>query len=272
MPRCAAIILEMARTILGFSDADAAARHAAHIFIRLAKKAVWDRGVFHVALAGGRTPRRTYELLATSELKRKVEWSSVQIYFGDERAVEPDHPDSNFNSANEALLTGLQLHSSQVHRMAGERGDLTLAAREYEAELARFFGIKREEALPRFDLVMLGLGRDGHTASLFPFTAALEEQNAWVVRNEVPQLSTERLTLTVPVINAARHVMFLVEGSDKGDALERVLEGPTKALEFPAQFIAPLDGDVLWLVDEAAGAYLKHPPEAPPLEMEEAGS
>ena len=156
--------------------------------------------------------------------------------------------------------------------MAGERGDLNLAAREYEAELARFFGIRREQTLPRFDLVMLGLGRDGHTASLFPFTAALEERDAWVVRNEVPQLSTERLTLTAPVINAARNVMFLVEGSDKGEALERVLEGPANPLEFPAQLVAPIDGDVLWLVDESAGAYLKHSPEAPPMEMEEAGS
>ncbi len=260
----------MARTILGFSDADAAARHAAQVFVRLARQAIWERGVFHVALAGGKTPRRTYELLATPEFSRKVEWSSAQIYFGDERAVEPDHPDSNFNSANEALLTGLQLHSSQIHRMAGERGDLNAAAREYEAELVRFFGVKRGEALPRFDLVMLGLGKDGHTASLFPFTAALQEHDVWVVRNEVPQLSTERLTLTAPLINAARNVMFLVEGNDKAEALERVLEGPANVLEFPAQLVAPLDGEVLWLVDEAAGAYLKHPPETP--RLEEAGS
>jgi 6-phosphogluconolactonase len=262
----------MARSILGFSDGEAAARHAAIAFTRLAKKAIWDRGVFHVALAGGRTPRRTYELLATAEFRRRVEWSSVQIYFGDERAVEPDHPDSNFNSANEALLSSLTLHSSQVHRMAGERGDLNMAAREYEQELARFFGVKHRETLPRFDLVMLGMGKDGHTASLFPFTAALEENDAWVVRNEVPQMSTERLTLTAPVINAARNVIFLVEGRDKGEALERVLEGPRNPREFPAQLIAPLDGDVWWLVDEAAGAYLKRPPETPGMEQEDAGS
>lgn len=256
----------MARTILGFPDGDTLARHAASVFVRLAKKAVWDRGVFHVALAGGSTPRRTYERLASPDFSRLVEWSSVQVYFGDERAVEPDHPDSNFNTANEALLSGLNLHSSQVHRMAGEKGDLDLAAREYEAELARFFGVKRGEAPPRFDLIMLGMGRDGHTASLFPFTAALEEREAWVVRNEVPQLSTERLTLTTPVINAARQVVFLVEGADKAEALERVLEGPPNSIELPAQSVQPLDGELLWLVDEAAASHLKHPPESPPLE------
>ncbi len=260
----------MERIILGFPDADAVALYAARLFVRLAKKATWDRGVFHVALAGGRTPRRTYERLASPEFSRLVEWSSVQIYFGDERAVEPDHPDSNFNTANEALLSGLQLHSSQIHRMAGEKGDLTLAAREYEKELSKFFGIKREEALPRFDLVMLGMGKDGHTASLFPFTSALEEREAWVVRNDVPQLSAERLTLTLPVINAARCAMFLVDGNDKGEALERVLEGPRNPLEFPAQMVAPIDGDLVWLIDEAAAAHLKRQPDSPPLV--EAGS
>lgn len=254
----------MERIFLGFPDADAVALYAARLFVRLAKEAIWDRGVFHVALAGGRTPRRTYERLAAPELSRLVEWSSVQIYFGDERAVEPDHADSNFNTANEALLSGLNLHSSQIHRMAGEKGDLTLAAREYEAELSRFFGVKPGEGLPRFDLVMLGMGKDGHTASLFPFTAALEERQAWVVRNDVPQLSTERLTLTPPVINAARCAMFLVDGNDKAEALERVLEGPPNPLEFPAQMIAPQDGDLVWLVDEAAAAHLKRQPEAPP--------
>jgi 6-phosphogluconolactonase len=248
---------------VGFPDAEAVSRHAASEFVRRAKQSVRDRGVFHVALAGGSTPRRTYELLATPAFSKSVEWGSVQIYFGDERAVEPDHPDSNFNTANLALLAGIGLHSSQVHRMAGERRDLSLSAREYETQLSKSLAVKGHGGFPRFDLVMLGMGKDGHTASLFPFTDALKEREAWVVRNEVPQMSTERLTLTAPVLNAARCVMFLVSGPDKAEALERVLEGPPNASEFPSQLIAPLEGDLLWLVDEAAAVRLKRPPQAP---------
>ncbi len=258
----------MPPSIIGFSDAEAVARHAASVFVRLAKQSIWDRGVFHVALAGGSTPRRTYELLATPAFARKIEWNSVQIYFGDERAVEPDHPDSNFHTAHEALLDGIGLHSSQIHRLAGERGDLTRAAREYEEQLSRSFAVKRGHGIPRFDLIMLGMGKDGHTASLFPFTEALSERDAWVVRNEVPQLSTERLTLTAPVINAARHVMFLVAGMDKAKALERVLEGPQNPVEFPSQMIAPPEGELWWLVDEAAASHLSRRPADPP-EFEE---
>ncbi len=254
----------MSRTILGFPDGEGVSRYAASLFARLAKKAVWDRGVFHVALAGGATPRQTYEILSTPGFVGPVEWNSTQIYFGDERAVEPDHADSNFHLASEALLNSLRLHSSQVHRMAGERGDLNVAAREYEARLAKSFATKRDEGLPRFDLILLGMGKDGHTASLFPFTEALNEREAWVVRNEVPQLSTERLTLTVPVLNAARCVVFLVNGDDKAKALERVLEGPPNRIEFPSQLIQPSDGELLWLVDEAAAAHLTRRPEAPP--------
>lgn len=258
----------MPPSIIGFPDAEAVARHAASVFVRLARQAIWDRGVFHVALAGGSTPRRTYELLATPAFARKIEWNSVQIYFGDERAVEPDHPDSNFHTAHEALLDGINLHSSQIHRLAGERGDLDRSAREYEEQLSRFFAVKRGQGFPRFDLIMLGMGKDGHTASLFPFTQALNEREAWVVRNEVPQLSTERLTLTAPVINAARHVMFLVAGADKAEALERVLEGPRHPVEFPAQMIAPEDGELWWLVDEGAAGHLSRRPADPP-ELEE---
>lgn len=254
----------MPPSIIGFPDAEAVARHAASVFVRLARQAIWDRGVFHVALSGGSTPRRTHELLATPAFARKVEWNSVQIYFGDERAVEPDHPDSNFRAAHESLLDGVSLHSSQIHRLAGERGDLARSAREYEEQLSRSFAVKRGQGFPRFDLIMLGLGKDGHTASLFPFTQALNEREAWVVRNEVPQLSTERLTFTAPLINAARHVAFLVAGEDKAAALERVLEGPNNPFELPSQMIAPADGELWWLIDEAAGGHLSRRPANPP--------
>jgi 6-phosphogluconolactonase len=248
--------------IVGFPDAEAVARHAASEFVQRAKQAIWDRGVFRVALAGGSTPRRTYELLATKEFASRVEWTSVQIFFGDERAVAPDHPESNFHTAHEALLDTVPLHTSQIHRMAGERGDLAQSAREYEAELSRSFALKREQGFPSFDLVMLGMGKDGHTASLFPFTTALGEKSAWVVKNEVPQLGTDRLTLTAPVLNAARCVMFLVAGADKAVSLERVLEGPRNEIELPSQLISPA-GDLLWLIDEAAAARLSRKPQDP---------
>lgn len=248
--------------ILGFPDAEAVARHAAGEFVRRSKTAIWDRGVFRVALAGGSTPKRTYELLATEEFGRNMEWSSVQVYFGDERSVPPDHRDSNFHTAQTALLSEVPLHTSQVHRMAGERGDLAEAAREYEATLSRSFATTRAQGLPRFDLVMLGMGKDGHTASLFPHTTALTERKAWVVANDVPQLSTQRLTLTAPVLNAARCVMFLVAGADKAEPLERVLEGPRNEIEFPSQLIRP-DGDLLWLVDQAASQRLAQKPQDP---------
>lgn len=254
----------MARLILGFPDAESVARYAAVEFVRRARKAIWDRGVFHVALAGGSTPRRAYELLATRELSRDIEWNSVQIFFGDERAVAPDDPDSNFLTAHEALLGSVSLHTSQVHRMKGERGDLNLAAREYEDQLSRSFAVKKGEGFPSFDMVLLGMGKDGHTASLFPHTAALRERSSWVVRNDVPQLGIDRLTLTVPVINAARCVMFLVAGDDKAEPLERVLEGPENPLELPSQLIEPDPGDLLWLVDEAAAVHLAKPPQEPP--------
>lgn len=254
--------------IFGFPDAESVARYAASQFVALARKAVWDRGVFRVALAGGSTPRRTYELLATREFSKAIEWNSIQVFFGDERSVPPDDPQSNFNTAQEAFLNSIALHSSQVHRMAGDRGDLRLAAREYEAQLSRSFALSRDDGFPSFDLILLGLGKDGHTASLFPYTQALNERSAWVVANEVPQLSTDRLTLTLPVINAARSVMFLVAGQDKAEALERVLEGPRNAIELPAQSVDPNHGGLLWLVDEAAATRLDRRPSEPREPME----
>ncbi len=204
---------------------------------------------------------RTYELLASRSAA--VDWASVQIFFGDERSVPPDHKDSNFRSAHEALLDSVPLHSSQVHRMAGERGDLKRAAREYEDALARVFAVPRGPDFPRFDLVLLGMGKDGHTASLFPYTTALDETRAWVVDNDVPSQQTQRLTITAPVINAARCVVFLVAGSDKAEPLRCVIEGPRDERQFPSQMIAPPNGDLLWLVDGAAAARLARKPQDP---------
>jgi 6-phosphogluconolactonase len=253
----------MPRVILGFVDAEAVAQYAAHEFVRRARAAIDARGAFKVALAGGSTPRRTYELLAKPALAHQLNWDQVHIFFGDERSVSPDHKDSNYRSAREALLSRVSLRESQVHRMEGERSDLPQAAMGYETVLSHSFGVAPGAGLPRFDLVMLGMGGDGHTASLFPGTKALEEAEAWVVANDVPQLHTRRLTMTASVLNAARCVMFAVCGADKAVSLARVIEGARDTEHFPSQLVAPVDGDLLWLVDEAAAARLTGKPENP---------
>lgn len=253
----------MPRLILGFDDAEGVALYAAREFVRRARVAIEASGAFKVALAGGATPRRSYELLADPSLATQVDWEATHVFFGDERAVPPDHPDSNYRTAFETLLGKVKIPDAQVHRLAGERLDLDAAATDYEATMAESFDLTVESGPPRFDLVMLGMGDDGHTASLFPGTAALDETRAWVVANEVPQKSTRRLTLTAPVLNAARCVMFAVEGDDKAASLAQVLEGPHDPGRFPSQLIAPVDGELLWLVDRAAAARLKVKPLDP---------
>lgn len=253
----------MPARIFNCADAEAVAEHAAQEFVRRARESTVERGVFRVALAGGSTPRRTYELLAEPALAKRVDWGATHIFFGDERSVAPDHPDSNFHTAHTALLSHVPVPDAQVHRMAGERGDLKQAAREYEGVLARAFGVSPDSGLPRFDVVLLGMGKDGHTASLFPYTTALDETRAWVVDNDVPSQQTQRLTLTASVINAARCVLFLVAGSDKAEPLRCVIEGPRDERQFPSQRIAPTDGELLWLVDQAASANLTQPLKDP---------
>jgi 6-phosphogluconolactonase len=253
----------MPRVILGFDDAEAVAQYAAREFVRRARSAIEAAGCFRVALAGGHTPRRVYELLADPTFARQVDWEATHIFFGDERAVPPDHPDSNYRTAFETLLSKVKVPEVQVHRMEGERSDLDTAATDYEATLSEVFDLSVESSLPRFDLVMLGMGDDGHTASLFPGTRALEETRAWVVANDVPQKAMRRLTLTVPVLNAARCVMFTVEGEDKAAPLAAVLEGPHDPHRYPSQLIAPVDGELLWLVARDAAARLTREPEDP---------
>lgn len=253
----------MSRQILGFDDAEAVAQFAAREFVRRARASVDASGSFKVALAGGSTPRRTYELLGQPPLSGQVYWEAVHIFFGDERSVPPDHHDSNFKTAHETLLSRVTVPEAQIHRMEGERQDLEKAATEYEATLAESFDLTVESGPPRFDLVMLGMGEDGHTASLFPHTRALDEARAWVVANDVPQKATRRLTLTAPVLNAARCVMFTVAGDDKAEPLHAVLEGPRNPQQFPSQLIAPESGDLLWLIDQAAAARLSLTPGHP---------
>ena len=237
-------------------DAAAFARRAAHEFAQAARQAVSARGVFTVALTGGSTPKPVYSLLATDpEFRAQLPWDKMRIYFGDERSVPPDHAESNFRMANETMLSKAPLNPDQIFRIKGEYPDANHAAQEYEQSLRASFKIGPGQ-LPRFDLVLLGMGNEGHIASLFPGTKATRETNRLVVRNWVGKLFTERITVTFPVLNNAANIIFMVAGADKALALKGVLEGPHEPEQLPAQGIAPKDGKILWLLDSAAGKLL----------------
>lgn len=202
---------------------------------------------FRLVLSGGSTPRPLYEQLAQAE---DIDWSSVHVFWGDERAVPPDHADSNYRMAKDALLDHVPLPPENIHRIPAEY-DPEQAAKSYDDELRTYLGSDG-----RFDLVLLGMGDDGHTASLFPETAALDETQHLAVANYVAKLETWRITLTAPLINRARHLVFLVAGESKAEPLREVLHGPCQPRKLPAQMIAPTNGDVVWFLDHAAAAKL----------------
>lgn len=233
-----------------YPDAASLARAAAELFVTLAAEAIAARRRFAVALSGGSTPRVTYALLADDEFATRLDWPRVHVFWGDERCIPPDDPESNFRLAEGALLSHVPIPPDNVHRVRGEL-EPEAAAQAYAAELRTFFGAP----WPRFDLVLLGMGADGHTASLFPGTTAVEERERAVVAVYVERLRAWRVTLTLPVINAAHHVLFLVTGATKAETLQAVLEGPDG--RFPAQQIRPASGHLIWLVDVAAASQLK---------------
>jgi len=239
-------------------DAEGVCEQAAQEFLRLAEESVAARGRFTVALSGGSTPQALYQRLSLAPNRGCVDWSSVEFFWGDERSVPPEDESSNFRMANEAMLQTLAIPEAQIHRMEAEREDFETAASEYQETIARVLQVSATGSPPAVDLVLLGMGPDGHTASLFPETKALDETTRWVVPNEVPQLNTRRMTLTVPMINAARSVIFLVAGEKKATLLAEVLHGPRRPRQLPSQQIAPVSGRLLWLVDEAA--FQKLPP------------
>lgn len=207
---------------------------------------------FSATLAGGNTPKRVHELLATERFKSRVEWQQVHLFFGDERPIPPDHPESNYAMAYEALISKVPIPAKNVRRIIGE-GNADENARLYENQLKTFFaGV----AWPRFDFVFLGMGADGHTASLFPGSEALKEKSRWVVATKMERLNQERITLTVPVFNHATRVVFLVTGEEKANRLKEVLQPQPGAERLPAQEIQPVDGAVEWLVDRAAASLL----------------
>ena len=223
---------------------------AAAIFAAQAAEAVRANGRFTVALSGGSTPKTLYALLAT---KPGIPWDKVYFFWGDERHVPPDDPESNYRMVNEALLSKIQVPAGNIFRIHAEENDAAAAAQQYEQTIKDFFHLSPGQ-FPRFDLIYLGTGPDGHTASLFPGTAALNETQRLVVANWVPKFNTHRLTFTYPVLNAASCVTFLASGPDKAPILHEILENSAAGL--PSQKVRPSNGKLIWLMDEAAASKL----------------
>jgi 6-phosphogluconolactonase len=235
--------------------AEALALRAADLFAQAAQESAAARGRFAVALSGGETPRALFRSLARQQFAQKVPWRRVHLYWGDERCVPAGDPMSNYRAAYETFIRHVPLPEAQVHRMLGEDAP-SAAADAYERELAALAALERPRSeLPVFDLVLLGLGRDGHTASLFPHSPALDEEERLCVATKAPD-GMDRLTVTFPVINAARRVWFLVSGSDKAGIVAEVRAGLQVPRAVPAQAVAPVHGALTWLLDEAAAAEL----------------
>lgn len=254
------------RAIRIYRDAEELALKAARHFARLADQYVLGCGRFTVALSGGSTPKAMFSLLAAEPFLDTVPWSSIYFFWGDERCVPPDHPDSNYRMTREALLSKVPVPAENIFRIPAENPDHEQAAEEYSNTLRMFFltgpgAIKTGTAplatLPRFDLVFLGMGADGHTASLFPGTTALHAGNQIAVASYVEKLSAHRITLTAATINNARNITFLAAGADKAATLKEVLEGPPQPEVYPSQLIRPGNGSLLWMVDEAAAGMLR---------------
>jgi 6-phosphogluconolactonase len=237
-------------------DAAAIAKRCAQKFVEIAVAAVREKGSFHVALAGGSTPKILYSLLVDDPaLRSQVPWDKMHVFFGDERHVGPEDPQSNFCMAKEAMFSKSPLQPAQVTRIKGEFPKAEDAAKEYDQALRTYFKLS-EGQFPRFDLVLLGMGSEGHTLSIFPGTRALRENRRIAVHNWVGKVLMDRITLTAPAVNNAANVIFMVTGADKAPALTAVLERFYEPDQLPAQLIQPVNGTLLWLVDTAAGSML----------------
>lgn len=242
----------MEAEIVTLPDPRALAEGAARQFIDLAREAVSLRGVFRVALSGGSTPKALFAVLASDPYRGQVDWERIQIFFSDERFVPPDSPESNYHTAYEALLSHVPVPERFVHRVATVDVTPEESAANYEEGIRRVFAVGLSE-VPRFDLILLGLGPDGHTASLFPDTDALHVTDRLVVPNFVPKFDSWRITFTYPLINGAAVVAFLSQGPDKAERVRQVLSGQE---DLPAAGVRPSSGRLLWLIDAAAAAQL----------------
>ena len=240
-----------------YPDADALARAAAFELQRLAGESIAQRGVFTLALSGGSTPKKLYALLAADSAFGDFPWDKTHLFFGDERHVPPDHADSNFKMTRGTLMTSGRVPESHLHRVRAELPDAAEAAAQYDAEMRAFFTAdKCLDGFPRFDAVLLGMGPDGHTASLFPGSKGLDETKRWVIANWVEKFKTDRITFTFPVLDAARTVLLLVAGADKTEMLHEIFVTKRGQSAYPVQRVAPVDGIKAWLLDEAAAAKL----------------
>jgi 6-phosphogluconolactonase len=243
--------------VIVVTDGSALARAAAERFASAVEKAVAERGTAYVVLSGGSTPKQMGSILAREPYRSRIPWDRVQIFWGDERVVPLGSPESNAGEAMRGFLNLVPIPPDNVHPWATENESPAEAAAAYESALRDAFA--EPTGVPRFDLVLLGMGDDGHTASLFPQTAGLAIADRPTAANFVPKLDVNRLTLTLPVLNAGREIVFLVGGPGKADTLEAVLDGPVRPAELPAQMIRPSspDGDLVWIVDRDAAAKLK---------------
>ena len=234
------------------------ARFAAEQFVRLAIEAHRERDVFTVALAGGSTPKTLYVLLASEQepYRAQLDFGMIHFFWGDERHVPPDHADSNYRMASEAMLSKVPVPLENVHRIKSEMADAEEAARDYEQVLEKFFRLEKGQ-LPRFDLVLLGMGSDGHTASIFPDSDVINEKRRLVVAPWIEKLRSYRITLTPSVLNKAASTLILVSGAEKAKILQKVLEGEYRPECFPVQLISPTEGGLSWLVDREAAQFLK---------------
>lgn len=242
-----------------YKDKESLVSGAADFIAEAAEQAIGARGRFTLALSGGHTPQPVYARLATPDYRDRIDWSKVQVFFGDERCVPPDDPQSNYRMVKTALLDQVPLPEGNIHRLRGEDRPEQAAA-DYARALQRTFGGSAADGGPPpegFDLILLGMGDNGHTASLFPGQAAVTESKRWVMAQYVEVVGMWRLTLTPVIINAARWVAFLVSGDKKAEMLHRVLEESYQPVVLPCQVINPTRGKLHWLVDEAAAARLR---------------
>ncbi|GHO83062.1 6-phosphogluconolactonase [Dictyobacter formicarum] len=237
-----------------FSDVEQLSRAAADYIVRVAREAIAARGLFTLALSGGSTPKKLYSLLATESYRSQIDWSKVEIFWSDERCVPPDDPESNYRMANEVMLSKLPIPAEHIHSMPADQADRDAASVAYTQEMKRTFGT---DDVPQFDLIQLGMGPEGHTASLFPHQPSLREQQRLVMPVSVPKPPPDRLTFTPRLINAASHILFLATGAEKDEAVGAVLEGPYQSDEYPAQIVHPTHGEVTWMLDTAAAGKLR---------------
>ncbi|MGH9338180.1 MAG: 6-phosphogluconolactonase [Acidobacteriota bacterium] len=239
-------------------DGGGAYRRCAELFVEASAAAISSTGRFTVALSGGSTPTELYGLLSGEAYRLRISWQDIHFFWGDERYVPPDHADSNFRMTKESLLDRIGVPSSNIHQVVTDREDPAQIAAEYESQLVQFFRLARS-GQPRFDLILLGMGEDGHTASLFPETPALQVKDRAVVANYVEKLESWRITLTPPAINNALHVIFLITGASKASAVRDVLEGPYRPERLPSQLIDPVKGRLTFILDRAAAGGLSAP-------------